>query len=140
MEIEEAARLRRAVVQLARALNATALEPGLTPTQASVLGIIAVRGPLAVSEVARIERLNPSMTSRTVAALDASGLVTRTPDPGDRRAVITEITPEGRRLHAQVRHERASIMQRAADRLAAEDHRKLLDALDSLESLAELTD
>ena len=140
MEIDEAVRLRRAVVQLARALNVTALESGLTPTQASVLGIIAVRGPLPVAEVARVERLNPSMTSRTVAALHERGLVKRSLDPSDRRAAVLEITAAGRRLHTQVRAERASIMQRAAGRLSPQDHRRLVDALGSLETLAGLTD
>lgn len=140
MEIDEAVRLRRAVVQLARALNVTALESGLTPTQASVLGIIAIRGPLPVAEVARVERLSPSMTSRTVAALHERGLVKRSLDPSDRRAAVLEITAAGRRLHTQVRAERASIMQRAADQLSAQDHRRLVDALGSLETLAGLTD
>ena len=140
MEIDEAVRLRRAVVQLARSLNVTALESGLTPTQASVLGIIAIRGPLPVAEVARVERLNASMTSRTVAALDERGLVKRSPDASDRRAAVVAITAAGRLLHTQVRAERASIMQRAAARLSPEDHRRLVDALGALETLAGLTD
>jgi DNA-binding MarR family transcriptional regulator len=35
--------------------------------------------------------------------LERQGLVTRTPDPADRRARIVDVTPDGRRRHADAR-------------------------------------
>ncbi len=44
MEEESVIRLRRVVLRLARQLNAASVGEGLTPTQASVLGIVTNRG------------------------------------------------------------------------------------------------
>ena len=51
-----------------------------------------------MSELAREEDLNPTMLSRVVARLADGGLLERTPHPDDGRAVLCEITPEGREL------------------------------------------
>ena len=45
MDNDTVIRLRRVVLKLARQLNAASREEGLTPTQASVLGIATMRGP-----------------------------------------------------------------------------------------------
>ena len=46
LDVESATHLRGVVSRIARRLNASATSEGLTPTQASVLGLIAARGPL----------------------------------------------------------------------------------------------
>ena len=45
MEEDSVIRLRRAVLRLARQLNAASVGEGLTPTQASVLGIVTQPRP-----------------------------------------------------------------------------------------------
>src|SRR4029077_18312507 len=55
MDNETVIRLRRVVLKLARQLNAASREEGLTPTQASVLGIATMRGPLSLAELTEIE-------------------------------------------------------------------------------------
>ena len=39
---------------------------------------------------------SPAGTSRLIESLATAGLVTRTPDPNDRRANLLRLTPEGR--------------------------------------------
>ena len=136
MDIDEAVRLRSSIVRLARSLNASAEDHGLTPTQASVLGIVAVRGPLQVVDLSRIENLNASMTSRVVAALQSAGLISREPGAADRRTAVVAVTPQGRKVHRRIREQRAARMQKAAERLDAATRRRLLDALDAFEELA----
>src|SRR5579863_5922375 len=75
MEEDSVIRLRRAVLRLARQLNAASVGEGLTPTQASVLGIVTHRGPLGLTELTEIEGLNPTMLSRVVGKLDSFGLI-----------------------------------------------------------------
>ena len=98
MDTEQAVTLRRVVMRLARTFNAGATNEDLTPTQAAVLGLLANRGPLAISAVAAIENINPSMTSRVVGKLEERGFITRTPDPDDLRAATVSISRSGRAL------------------------------------------
>lgn len=136
MNRDEAVRLRSSIVRLARALNASAEVQGLTPTQASVLGIVAARGPLQVVDLSRLEYLNASMTSRVVVALEREGLIVRKPGATDRRTVIVSVTPQGRKVHRQIRERRVAVLQHAAAGLDPSDRAKLLGAVDALEQLA----
>ena len=85
MDDDAVARLRAAVGRLERRLNSASLDVGLTPTQMSVLNAIARQGPVGVGDLATAENLNPTMLSRVVGKLESAGLISRTPDPDDRR-------------------------------------------------------
>lgn len=134
--VEEAVRLRRAVNSLARTFNATATDEGLTPSQASVLGLIVGHGPVGVTELARMEHINPTMLSRVLGKLDDEGLVKRSPDPEDLRAAMLEATPAGRRVHNRVKAQRADLILHGVSRLPATEQAAIRDALIALESLA----
>lgn len=129
-------RLRRAVNSLARTFNATATDEGLTPSQASVLGLIVAHGPVGVTELARMEHINPTMLSRVLGKLDEEGLVKRSPDPEDLRAALLEATPAGRRVHTRVKAQRADLILHGVSRLPAAEQAAIRDALIALESLA----
>ena len=77
MDDDTVIRLRRVVLKLARQLNAASREEGLTPTQASVLGIATTRGPLSLAELTELEGINPTMLSRVIGKLDEFGLIKR---------------------------------------------------------------
>ena len=68
------------------------------PTGAlGMLGLIDRLGTGAhARELAAHAALDPSTVSRAVAALVASGLVAREPDPHDGRATVLAVTPAGR--------------------------------------------
>src|SRR3954451_13952032 len=68
-----------------------------------VLGRIASGGPERLSTLAKDICVDLSTISRQVAALEAAGLVRRTPDPGDRRASLIEATQTGAEVFAQNR-------------------------------------
>src|SRR6266566_1109843 len=86
MDSDAVIRLRRVVLKLARQLNAASREEGLTPTQASVLGITTMRGPLSLAELTEIEGINPTMLSRVIGKLDEYGL----PD-GEQAALLAAL-------------------------------------------------
>lgn len=136
-EAEVAFRLRTAVGRLSRRLRSTEAGAGLTPTEVSVLFSVVHRGPLGASELAAIEELNPTMLSRVVARLAERGLVTRTADPGDRRAARVTASAAGTRLRTRIQRERAATLERE---LALLDpvRRTALEA--ALPALEELTD
>ena len=133
MDNDTVIRLRRVVLKLARQLNAASREEGLTPTQASVLGITTMRGPLSLAELTEIEGINPTMLSRVIGKLDEHGLIKRLRDPGDFRAARVEVTPKGRGVYQRITAQRSAVISESvAVRQAA-----LLAALPALENLAE---
>jgi DNA-binding MarR family transcriptional regulator len=137
MDEDTVIRLRRVVLRLARQLNATSVGEGLTPTQASVLGSIANRGPLGLAELTEVEGLNPTMLSRVVGKLDSFGLIRRLRDPEDFRAARVEVTSEGRQAYQRIAAQRASIISECVAGLSAEQETALVAALPALENLAE---
>jgi len=131
------ARLRGVISRLARRLNATSTDEGLTPTQYSVLGLIAVRGPLGLTELTDLEGLNPTMLSRVVRKLDDEGLIRRQPDPADQRAVRVQVTPAGAQVHERIRTHRTQVLYACLERLPVEVTDELLRAVPMLEAVAE---
>src|SRR6516164_7848593 len=130
-------RLRRVVLGLARRLHAASAGGGLTPTQASVLSIVAFRGQLGLAELTEMEGLNPTMLSRVVGRLDAFGLIRRLRDPDDFRAARVEVTPEGEQAYQRIAAQRAAILSERVAGLPAEQLATLVAALPALENLAE---
>lgn len=66
-----------------------------TPALALVLHLNKT-GPMRSSDLAGAMHLDQSTVSRHLSHLDSAGLITRTPDPGDRRAQLVEVTEAGR--------------------------------------------
>jgi DNA-binding MarR family transcriptional regulator len=137
MDEESVIRLRRTILRLARQLNAASVGEGLTPTQASVLGIVTNRGPLGLTELTEIEGLNPTMLSRVVGKLDSFGLIRRLRDPDDFRAARVEVTPEGKQTYQRIAAERAALLSERVAGLPPEQVVALVAALPALENLAE---
>jgi DNA-binding MarR family transcriptional regulator len=116
LDVESATHLRGVVSRIARRLNASATSEGLTPTQASVLGLIAARGPLGLAQLAELEGLNPTMLSRVIGALTSAELIVRRPDPADLRAWQVAATAEGTRMHERIKNARAEVVSDSAAR------------------------
>jgi DNA-binding MarR family transcriptional regulator len=137
MDVEMVARLRGVISRLARRLNASSTDEGLTPTQYSVLGLIAVRGPLGLTDLTDLEGLNPTMLSRVVRKLDDEGLIRRQPDPADQRAVRVQVTLAGAEVHERIRTHRTQVLYACLERLPVEVTDELLRAVPMLEAVAE---
>ena len=134
---ETMTRLRQAVSRIARQLNNTATDEGLTPSQATILGVIARRGPINLTELAELEGLNPTMLSRMVSKLDSEGLISRSRAPEDLRSAAVKVTRAGRTLEAKIRAGRAKVVARAMDGLGEKQQQTLTKALPALEELVE---
>ena len=137
VDVDAVARLRGVIARLSRQLNASATHEGLTPSQASALGLIAWRGPLSLTELADLEGLNPTMVSRIVGRLDELDLIQRKQNPLDLRAALVEITPSGHTINERIRAERGNVVSGCLDRLPAVQRTAIVAALPGLESLAE---
>jgi len=137
MDVELVARLRIVISKLARQLNDTSTDEGLTPTQYSVLGLVRHRGPLGLAELAGLEGLNPTMLSRVVRALDEKGLIRRLPDPSDLRAARVEVTPAGVTVHERIREHRTQVLTECLQQLPEPTAQELLSAVPAMEALTE---
>ena len=72
----------------------------MTTARYELLGLLdnTEGGRLSLGELGRTTLYHPATMTYTIDGLEKRGLITRQPDPSDRRAVLAEITPEGRRL------------------------------------------
>jgi DNA-binding MarR family transcriptional regulator len=137
MDSEAGAQLRGVIARLSRQLNASAAGEGLTPSEASALGLIAYRGPLALTELAALEGLNPTMVSRIVGKLDDARLIHRVPNANDLRSANVEATADGRELFERIRATRAEAVSESVRRLPEEFQSALQAALPALDALAD---
>ncbi len=136
-EPEPIDRLRAAIGRLGRGLRLSQSDTGLTPSQVSVLFTIVRRGPLKLSQVVEIERLNPTMLSRITAQLTEQGLIRRRADSDDRRAAVVEATAAGRRMRERIHRARSRELAQRVARLDGDEQALLWQALPVLEELAE---
>jgi DNA-binding MarR family transcriptional regulator len=136
MDDDGVTRLRRVISKLARQLNASSTGAGLTPTQASVLGLIVVRGPLSLGELGGLEGLNPTMLSRVVGKLQTMSLIDRIPDPADLRSASVAATEEGARVDQRVKAQRAAAVSQCMNLLTGRHESAITEALPALEELA----
>jgi DNA-binding MarR family transcriptional regulator len=135
MDDDGVIRLRRVISWLARQLNTSSTDAGLTPSQASVLSIVARRGPLSLAELNELEALNPTMLSRVVSKLQSMDLIERTPDPADMRSASVAATEAGRRLDRQIKAERAVVVKQCLEYLSDEQEAAIAAAIPALEEL-----
>jgi DNA-binding MarR family transcriptional regulator len=134
---EDIDRLRIALARISRLVDRQVSGDGMTRTQLSVLGTIARLGPIGISELADIEGLNPTMLSRVLGKLEATGLVLRAATAEDRRAVRVQTTAVGRSLNQRLRRQRSQLFAERLTGLPARQASQLLAALPALETLAE---
>ncbi len=91
--------LIRRCQQIAVALFLERCRPfDLTPMQYAVLGVARARPGMDQISLAGVAALDRSNVARLCSALEQRGLLRRTPDPADRRAVLVFLTDQGRML------------------------------------------
>jgi DNA-binding MarR family transcriptional regulator len=109
----------------------------LPSAQARLLATIEAHGEARIGDLAAVDHCSqPTMTTQ-VRRLEDAGLVTRTVDPGDARAVRIRITPKGMRTLAAVRADRAAAIEPQLAQLDPADRQVLADAVEVLRRLLE---
>jgi DNA-binding MarR family transcriptional regulator len=104
----------------------------LSPHQARALGVVGRRDGVRLTDLAEALHIAPRSATEVVDGLQERGLVERTPDPGDRRAVILRPTAEGRRIRAEIDAARTADSAELFARLPAADRAELARILRSL--------
>jgi MarR family transcriptional regulator, organic hydroperoxide resistance regulator len=90
--------VNRAALRLEAALARELAPHGVTPQQWAVLNRLWEQDGLSQAELAERTFKDPPNTARILVRLERKGLVTRAPDPADRRVQLVRLTEEGHRL------------------------------------------
>jgi DNA-binding MarR family transcriptional regulator len=136
LDPDELARLRTDLARIARGLDRGTRGSDLTRSAVSVLGTVAVRGPIGMGELATVEGVNPTMLSRLAGKLEVAGLLVRDTDPDDGRAVRVAVTEAGAAEHRRRREERTRLLAAHVDALTPDHAARLRAALPALDALA----
>jgi DNA-binding MarR family transcriptional regulator len=122
-----------AVARHLRHRSRDVVEPfGVTPGQARALAVLARDGEVRPGTLAEQLRIAARSGTEVIDALEERGLVTRSPDPDDRRATLVRLTPAGQRVAAEVRAAQRADAQAFFGRLSPEDTTALIRILDTL--------
>ena len=108
----------------------------LTLAQLSILVTLLDQGPIRMTDLAAHERVRTPTTTVAIRRLEKIGLVRRSRDPSDLRAVLVDITPRGLAVHRESLANRISALAAMLSQLSESDLDTLTKALAPLERLA----
>ncbi len=117
---------------MGRLFAASARRGGLSIDRLKSLRILGLCAPVRAGELAERCSLTPAAVTHFTDGLVAEGLVRREEDPADRRAVLLDLTPKGRRELARVEVLAVAELVRRVERLDPETRAQLARALPKL--------
>ncbi len=107
---------------------------GLQPTQSQILFTLKRLGECRVADLAEVQLVDPSVSSRQVAAMEKAGLVERRPDPEDARASLVSLSQAG---HAKLGEVHAEHRAALATALAGWPDERITRLADDLREFVE---
>ena len=111
----------------------------LSLPEQTVLSRLDRHGPDTTANLARWEQITPQSMGVTVSALEAKGLIARSPDPTDGRRSILTITADGTtKVHANRGQLTDRLAVALAEHFTAEDMASMRLAAPLIQRLAEL--
>jgi DNA-binding MarR family transcriptional regulator len=129
-------RISRLARELEQELERVYREHGLEPGWHDVLATLRRQGApyqLRPSDFASSLMLTSSGTTKRLDRLERAGLVTRAPDPADRRGVLITLTPAGLDLIDKVTDAHLANEHRLLEALSDNERRRLADLLRKLQ-------
>jgi DNA-binding MarR family transcriptional regulator len=132
---EPAARFHSATLRLLRRLAQEDRATGVTPARLSALSVLVFGGERTIGSLAVAEGVTPPTMTRLVAAMVAEGLVERSTDPADRRAVLVRASPAGRALLLAGRDRRVAALTAMLGALTPKERRRLDQAAGIVERM-----
>jgi DNA-binding MarR family transcriptional regulator len=109
----------------------------LTLAQLSILLTLLDQGPIRMTELAAHERVRTPTTTVAIRRLEKLGLVKRSRDPSDLRAVLVDVTPRGLVQHREATATRRAALAALLSKLRDDERQTLAAALAPLARLAE---
>jgi DNA-binding MarR family transcriptional regulator len=128
-------RLHSLAIHLLRRVRRGDDAAGLSAPRLSALSVVIYRGPISLTELAKAESVTAPTMTRLVQALVKSGLVEKSVDEADNRAVLLRATPAGRETLDVARARRLAAIEELLSQLDPEDARSVERAVSVLEPL-----
>jgi DNA-binding MarR family transcriptional regulator len=122
---DTASALHSAALHLLRHARTADGAMDLDGPRASALSVLVFGGPLPLSRLARVEQVSPPAMTKTVAALEAAGLATRTRSSDDGRVVLVAATDAGTALLERGRAARVRLVAKLIADLPDRDRHTL---------------
>jgi DNA-binding MarR family transcriptional regulator len=124
--------LQRATHATLQVLSAELVDLDLTASEVNALANLADGRGRTVSELGAAVGARPTTLTSVLDRLERRGHITRGARPGDRRAVLIELTPSGRLTATTIRQAIADLERRALGDLSADTITALRTALQTL--------
>jgi MarR family transcriptional regulator, lower aerobic nicotinate degradation pathway regulator len=124
--------LRRAHQKATGIFNAVMGEFGVTPTQFAALAKLHDAGRVSQNELGRLTAMDPATVWGVVNRLVKQGHVAQSPDPGDARLVMVELTEAGLKATLRMKAVAAEVSRETLRRFTGEEARQLLALLSRL--------
>src|SRR5689334_25292409 len=124
--------LQRATHATSQWLTTALADLDLTLSEINALANLADDRPRTVSELGAAVGTRPTTLTSVLDRLERRGHITRGNRPGDRRAVLIELTPSGQRAATTIRQAIADLEHRALDGLPPDAIAGLRAALQAL--------
>ena len=128
---EVADHVHSSAIRLLRALRRQDDKWGLSAPRLSALSVVVFGGPITLGDLARAEQVRPPTMTKLVQALEAAGLVKRSPDPDDGRITWIKATANGRKLLVKGRAARVRALALRLESFSRQE-------VESLDAAAEL--
>lgn len=133
-KVEELAdRLNSAAIHLLRQVRVQDSVTGIAPARLSALSVLVFGGAMSLNNLARAEQVRPPTMSRIVDALESAGLVRRTVNQQDRRAVVLEATEKGAAILWQGRKRRVKFLAKHLSRLSEQERKQIDGAIKAIQ-------
>jgi DNA-binding MarR family transcriptional regulator len=126
-------RLHSTAIHLLRQVRVQDAATGIAPARLSALSVLVFGGATSLNALARAEQVRPPTMSRIVDALQAEGLVRRTTNLNDRRAVVIEATEKGTAILRQGRKRRVKFLTRHLSRLNEAELKQIENAVKAIQ-------
>lgn len=121
--------LRRAHQRATQIFLETFEKAGLTPTQWAALAMLAEEGAASQNALGRMTAMDPATIQGVIRRLEERGLITREPDPDDKRRTKLRLSNEGEALVREVTALGMRVTERTLEPLDEEERKKFLQML-----------
>jgi len=128
-------RLHSLAIHLLRRVKRGDDAAGLSAPRLSALSVVIYRGPISLTELAKAESVTAPTMTRLVQALVKAGLVEKSVDADDNRAVLLRATDAGRRTLDIARARRLAALEELLAKLSRDDAVAVERAVNVLEPL-----
>ncbi|MEO5773107.1 MAG: MarR family transcriptional regulator [Sphingomicrobium sp.] len=125
-----AIRLQGLATRLLRLARSAHGRHGIGSAQYSAMAVLYERGPMALVDLARAERVSHPTMSRVVAALVKIGAADRVDDPADRRSRKVALTAEGQALYEKICSNRVAVTAAILKQLKPATIEEVIDAVE----------